>query len=224
MRRLNPLTLVATCGAFLLAGCAGDPFGRQPRVSSTAIGSVLGSPTTYAPSDVIGGRRVRAKRVVGSGIRAVPDANVGTYIFRLESELRRETAGTGLDVYRLGNELLLRVPSSITFDVGSATVKAQSRATLTEVARTLNQYPATIIDVLGHTDASGSPQPNQRLSERRAQAIADYLVSRKVRKARIATRGYGETNPISDNFSEAGKAANRRVEIRVVPARQSDVS
>lgn len=222
MRQRNFVTL-AVCGAFLLTGCASDSFGTRP-VQSSAIGSVLGSPAdAYTSGEVIGGRESRARRIAASGMKPIPDATADAYMSRLDGELRRETAGTGVAVYRYGNEFLLRVPSSITFDVGSAAVKAQSRAMLSEVSRTLNAYPATMIDVLGHTDSTGNTQSNQRLSERRAQAVADFIVSRKVGKPRIATQGFGSTRPIASNESETGKSANRRIEIRVVPVLQDDV-
>jgi len=87
----------------------------------------------------------------------------------------------------------------------------------------LAQYPKTYIDVLGHTDSDGSDAYNQALSERRAQAVADYLVAHGVQSARIATRGYGKTQPIASNATEAGKAANRRVEIKIAPVTEGDV-
>jgi outer membrane protein OmpA-like peptidoglycan-associated protein len=136
---------------------------------------------------------------------------------RQEAELRRQTAGTGVDVIRQGDELLLRMPAGITFDFNSYAIKPQFQATLNEVAQTLESYPSTMIDVLGHTDSVGTDEYNQRLSEQRAQAVASYLTARGVHPARVATRGFGETMPIADNATEAGRAANRRVEIKVVP-------
>jgi outer membrane protein OmpA-like peptidoglycan-associated protein len=136
---------------------------------------------------------------------------------RQEAELRRQTAGTGVDVIRQGDELLLRMPSGITFAFNRFDVQPQFQSTLNQVAQTLNAYPATMIDVLGHTDSVGSDEYNQRLSEQRAQAVASYLIARGVSQSRIAVGGYGETMPIADNGSEAGRAANRRVELKVVP-------
>ena len=85
-------------------------------------------------------------------------------------------------------------------------------------------YPKTYIDVLGHTDSDGTDAYNQALSERRASSVASYLVSRGVQSARIATRGYGETQPIASNATAEGKAANRRVEIKIAPVTQSDLN
>ena len=91
---------------------------------------------------------------------------------------------------------------------------------LDQVADVLSQYNQTYIDVYGHTDSMGSDAYNQSLSERRAQAVADYLASHGVVAARLGTRGYGETQPIASNDTEEGRAANRRVEIKVVPITQ----
>ena len=226
MRKLVFRALAAlTLGASVVAtsACTTDPYTGQQRVSKTAIGAVLGAGAGYLLGDVVGGRHDRAERIIGAGIGAVAGGAVGNYMDRQEAELRRQTAGTGVDVVRQGDELLLRMPSGITFDYDSYTVKPQFRSTLEEVAHTLNGYNQTYIDVLGHTDAIGSNEYNQRLSEQRAGAVRDYLVMQGVSPVRIAARGYGETFPIADNSTESGRAANRRVEIKIVPVRESDV-
>jgi len=86
------------------------------------------------------------------------------------------------------------------------------------VAQTLSQYPKTMIDVLGYTDSDGTESYNQALSERRAQSVASYLSTRGVASVRMATMGYGEMRPIASNETPEGKAQNRRVEIKIVPA------
>jgi len=132
--------------------------------------------------------------------------------------MRERTAGTGVDVVREGDELLLRMPSGITFDTDQAMIQPQFRPTLDQVAQTLAEYPKTMIDVVGHTDATGSEAYNQGLSERRAASVADYLGSHGVASVRMATIGYGKTRPIATNETAEGRAENRRVEIKIVPA------
>ena len=95
---------------------------------------------------------------------------------------------------------------------------------LGEVAATLVDYPNSLIDVYGHTDSTGSDAFNQALSERRAKAVADYLIARNVDRRRIMTQGFGETQPIADNGTEAGRAQNRRVEIKIIPITEEDVA
>ena len=140
-----------------------------------------------------------------------------------ERKLREETAGTGIDVIRDGDNQVLRMPSGITFAYDRAVVQPQFQPTLNDVASVLAQYPKTYIDVFGHTDSDGADAYNQTLSERRAASVADYLVTRGVQSARIATRGFGETQPVASNGTEQGKASNRRVEIKIAPVTEGDV-
>ena len=220
MRRIHALTAVALSGTLVATACTTNPYTGQREINKTAIGAVLGAGAGYLLGDVIGGRGDRTERIIGAGIGAIAGGAVGAYMDRQEAELRRQTAGTGVDVIRQGDELLLRMPAGITFAFDSYNVQPQFQSTLNEVAQTLNQYPSTMIDVLGHTDSVGTDAYNQQLSQQRAQAVANYLVARGVSSARIATRGYGESMPIATNETEAGRAANRRVEIKVVPVSQ----
>ena len=139
---------------------------------------------------------------------------------RQEQELRRQTAGTGVEVERQGDELVLTMPSGITFAFDRYDIQPQFRPTLDQIAQTLSAYPQTLIDVYGHTDSTGSDAYNQTLSENRAQSVADYLATRGVQRVRIATRGFGESQPVADNATEQGRSANRRVEMRIVPVEQ----
>ena len=138
----------------------------------------------------------------------------------MSRKLRQQTAGTGVNVTREGDNLVLDMPSEVTFGVDSASIDAGFRNTLDQVAATLTQYEKTYVDVMGHTDSTGSDAYNQTLSERRASAVADYLSIRGVQSVRLATRGYGESQPKASNLDPAGRSANRRVEIRLVPVTQ----
>ncbi|MFD1105944.1 OmpA family protein [Sphingobium olei] len=205
------------------AACTTDPNTGERRVSKAAIGGIGGALGGYLLGDLVGGRRDRTEKILGAGIGAVAGAGIGAYMDAQERKLREETAGTGVDVIRDGDNLLLRMPSGITFAYDKADVQPQFQPTLNDVASVLSQYPKTYIDVYGHTDSDGSDAYNQTLSERRAQSVADYLVGKGVQSARIATRGFGETQPIASNATEEGKAANRRVEIKIAPVTEGDV-
>ncbi|HXG98811.1 MAG TPA: OmpA family protein [Sphingomicrobium sp.] len=220
MRHFRTMTAVALAGALIATGCTTDPYTGQRTISKTALGTVGGLVGGYLAGDVIGGRRDRNAKVIGAGIGALAGAAVGNYMDRQEADLRRQTVGTGVDVIRSGNDLILRMPSAITFPVNSFAIEPQFRATLNEVASTLSKYDQTYVDVLGHTDATGSDALNQRLSVNRAQAVASYLSTRRIASARVGVRGYGESAPIASNDTETGRAANRRVEIKVVPVTQ----
>ena len=216
-------TITIAAGLAATAACTTNPYTGQREISRTAVGAVLGAGAGYLFGDVVGGRRDRAERIVGAGIGALAGGAIGHYMDRQEAELRRETAGTGVDIIRQGDELLLRMPAGITFDFNSYAIRPEFRSTLDEVARILASYPQTYVDVLGHTDSVGADDYNQRLSEQRAGAVATYLTAHGISPARIATRGYGETMPIASNETEAGRAQNRRVEIKIVPVRQDDL-
>jgi outer membrane protein OmpA-like peptidoglycan-associated protein len=203
--------------------CTTDPTTGQRSISKAAIGGIGGALGGYLLGDLVGGKRDRTEKILGAGIGAVAGAGIGAYMDAQERKLREETAGTGVDVIRDGDNLLLRMPSGITFGYDRADVQPQFQPTLNDVATVLAQYPKTYIDVLGHTDSDGADAYNQTLSERRARSVADYLIGRGVQSARIGTRGYGETQPIASNATEEGKAANRRVEIKISPVTEADV-
>ncbi len=225
MRTHNRIFGSAAIAALLAtAACTTDPETGDKRISRAAIGGVAGAVVGYFAGDLIGGRRDRTEKVVGAGVGALADAAVGVYMDRQERELRDKTAGTGVEVERQGNELLLTMPSGITFPINSYEVQPQFQDTLDQVAQTLGSYPSTLIDVYGHTDPSGGDSINVPLSRNRAQAVANYLASRGVAPARIATQGFGSSQPLAgnDNSTEAERSANRRVEIRIVPVEQDN--
>lgn len=199
-----------------LAGCQTAP--PPPPMVPPATLTPLGLNAPYLHGDVIGGQKSRAAKMAGAKIRALTPASAPAYMAGLEQELRRQTAGIGLDVLRVGQSLVIRIPAALTFDSGSANVDPRFDATLLEIARTVKTENRTFVDVFAHTDLSGTAAVNQSLSARRAQAVANYLASHGVSKARMASKGLGQTAPLySPEANEDQKAANRRVEIRLVP-------
>jgi outer membrane protein OmpA-like peptidoglycan-associated protein len=208
--------LVLACGFAAVAGCQTAP----PPMVVPASFRPLGTAAPYLLGDVIGGERARAVKMRAAKIRPLGPYEVGPYMADLDSELRRQTAGIGLDVLQVGGSIVIRIPAIFTFDAGSASVKATTDATLLEIARTVKTRNRTFVDVLAHTDTTGTAQGNKVLSERRAAAVATYLAGHGVSKARIASRGLGETAPLyNPDTTEEQKAANRRIEIRLVPYR-----
>jgi outer membrane protein OmpA-like peptidoglycan-associated protein len=224
MKIHSRLLAAAALGALVTtAGCTTDPETGERRISKAAIGGIGGALGGYLLGDLVGGRRDRTEKILGAGIGGLAGAGIGAYMDKQERDLRARTAGTDVQVIREGDNLVLNIPSGITFAYDSADVQPQFQRTLDQVASTLSSYNQTYIDVYGHTDATGSDVYNQGLSERRATAVADYLSGRGVQTARIGTRGYGKTQPIASNDTDAGRAANRRVEVKIVPITQNDV-
>ena len=205
-----------------LSACVTDPNTGQQKVSRTAIGAGGGALAGLLLGGLIGGG---TGRIIGAGIGGVAGAAIGYSYDKQIKQLREQTAGTGVDVSPVdgGKAILVNLPNGVTFDTDSTVIKPGFRDTLDKVAQSLVQFPDSLIDVYGHTDSTGSESYNQALSERRAQSVADYLSSHGVQAARIATRGFGETQPIASNDTEEGRAANRRVEIKLVPITQQDM-
>ena len=196
----------------LLGACGTAP---PPPLVRPAAFTPLGLNAPYLYSDVIGGHKARAARLKAAKIHPVSNP---AYMAALDSELRRQTAGMGLDVLRVGNGIVIRIPAELTFAAGSSAVRPEFDATLLEIARTVRTKNQTYVDVFAHTDTSGTPQVNQALSDKRAAAVATYLASHGVAKARIASKGLGESAPLyNPEADESQKAANRRVEIRLLP-------
>ena len=205
-----------------LSACVTDPNTGERHISRTAIGGVGGAGLGYLLGGLIGGKTAR---IVGAGIGGVAGGAIGYQLDQQIKELDEATAGSGVDVTETpdGTGILVNLPD-VTFAVDSTQISPSFRATLDEVAASLQKYPNSLVDVMGHTDSTGSESYNLDLSRRRAESVATYLTSRGVSRARLATIGYGEQYPRADNATEQGRALNRRVEIRITPISQEDVN
>lgn len=224
---ISRILLSGTAALALLgtSACVTDPNTGEKKISRTAIGTGLGGTLGYLLGGAIGGD---TGRIIGAGIGGSAGAVLGKQYDDQIKTLREQTAGSGVDVEEVGDQeaILVRLPDGVTFATGSAAINPGFRTTLDSVAETLINYPNSLIDVYGFTDTTGSPSTNQRLSEQRAQAVADYLTSRGVSRARMATQGFGEQYDYlriktGDNVNEP---LNRRVEIKIIPVSQDDVN
>lgn len=223
MRNTSKAAMAAALVAMAsTSACTTNAEGEQ-RVSRAAIGGVAGAVGGFFLGDLVGGRQDRTEKIVGAGIGALAGAGIGAYMDEQERKLRRQTEGTDIDVIRDGDQLLLNMPSGVTFATNSFSIQPQFQRTLDQVASTLAEYDQTYIDVLGHTDSTGNDSINEPLSRNRAQSVASYLASRGVLQARIGTQGFSDDRPIADNDTIEGRQANRRVEIKIVPVTEDDV-
>lgn len=212
---LKPAILAITALAFA-AGCT------QQQLEDNRVGlGALGGAVVGAGVGTLFGGNDRRNALIGAGVGALGGAAVGDYLNRQQAELEQDLSGTGATVTNTGQELLVTLPENVTFAVDSSTVQPQFMDSLTNVAATLRRYPSSFVDVIGHTDSTGSAEYNQRLSERRAQAVADVLLARGVKSERVVAYGYGLTKPIATNATPEGRAANRRVEIKITPLTES---
>lgn len=218
-------TATALVAAMMLSGCATytgqtqDPNDPNRTRNNALIGAGIGAVAGLLSGGDATERRQRA--LVGAGVGGLAGGAVGAYQDRQEAELRRQTAGTGIDVSREGDIIKLNLPDGVTFDFGKSNLKPQFYPALNNVAETLKQYDQTIVEVSGHTDAIGSDEANQRLSEQRAASVANYLTGQGLMRERFEVVGMGENYPVASNETDSGRAQNRRVEIRVLPLRAS---
>jgi outer membrane protein OmpA-like peptidoglycan-associated protein len=212
---------IALIGATLLAGCTTDPYTGEQKMSNTAGGAAIGAAVGALGGLMVGGssRAQRNAVLIGAGIGALGGGAIGNYMDRQESELRAQLQGTGVSVTRNGDQIILNMPSSITFDTDQDQVKSQFYPTLNSVAIVLRKFNQTLVDVLGHTDSTGSASHNQDLSQRRAGSVASYLGSQGIDPRRFAIIGYGASQPVATNATPDGRAQNRRVEIQISPLR-----
>jgi outer membrane protein OmpA-like peptidoglycan-associated protein len=215
--KISSKLTTAVAGMALLAACTTDPVTGERQISKAAIGVAAGAALGTGAGALVGGKRNRTEMIVGAGIGALAGGAIGAYMDKQERDLRAKTAGTGVDVVRKGDEILLNIPSGVTFATNSYAIQPQFQTTLNDVASTLASYNQTYIDVYGHTDSTGNDSINLPLSQNRAQAVSNYLSSRGVASARIGTRGFGASQPIASNATVEGRQQNRRVEIKIVP-------
>jgi outer membrane protein OmpA-like peptidoglycan-associated protein len=212
----KPVALMV-CAAMTLSACATDPYTGERKASNTATGAGIGAIVGAIGGAIVGGGNKRKSILIGAGIGALAGGGVGFYMDRQEAKLREQLQNTGVQVVRDGDNIILNMPGNITFGTDSAAVNPDFADVLTSVGLVLKEYDKTYVDVLGHTDSSGSESYNQALSERRAQSVATILMNEGIIGERIIVRGLGETYPIADNSTEQGKSMNRRVEIALSP-------
>jgi outer membrane protein OmpA-like peptidoglycan-associated protein len=208
--------VVAVIGVGAIAGCQSGTLQDNQR---TAIGAGVGAAAGAALGAIVADDE-REGALIGAGIGLLAGGAVGQYLDQQQRDLEASLAGTGAEVERQGDALLVTLPSQVTFSFDSANIQPQFYPALNNVAATLQQYPSSYVDIIGHTDAVGDAGYNQQLSEARAGAVSQYLISRGVNPARVRAYGVGETQPVASNDSEAGRQANRRVEILITPATQ----
>ncbi|TCM82567.1 OmpA family protein [Rhodovulum steppense] len=218
MRAKTPL-LVAAAGALALAACTptttdtGDP--RQRTKEGALIGAGLGAVTGMIVTD--GGKRDARDALVGAAVGAAAGAAIGSGLDRQAADLRRDMGNDRINVVNTGSQLVVTMPQDILFAIDSATVRPDLREDLRALARNLNQYPNSTVDIIGHTDNTGSASYNQDLSSRRAGSVAAVLTGAGVDPRRIRAYGRGEEQPVASNLTPEGRAQNRRVEIVIRP-------
>lgn len=219
---LKKIIAVAVVASMLSACTTTNPYTGEQQMSKTSGGALLGA-TVGALGGLAVGHDANSRRnaaLIGAGIGALGGGLIGNYMDQQEAQLRAELQGTGVSVTRAGDRIILNMPSNITFATDQDEVRPEFYRTLDSVVIVLNKFNKTMIDINGHTDSTGGAAYNQALSERRAMSVAGYLGSQGVDQRRVSSMGFGMSQPIAPNNTEAGRAQNRRVEIQIAPIRQ----
>lgn len=210
--------LLLSGASLLLASACTDPNatgGTNPNQNAqqgAIAGGLIGAGLGAVIND---GNRGRGA-LVGGILGAAGGAVIGNALDRQAAELRQQL-GNEVQIVNTGDRLILTMPQDILFDVSSFTVSPALRGDLFSVAQSLQRYPDTTVQVVGHTDSTGSASYNQTLSERRANAVADLLIEGGTSPSRIRAIGRGEDQPVASNLTPEGRTQNRRVEIVILP-------
>ncbi|WGM29895.1 OmpA family protein [Brevundimonas sp. NIBR11] len=220
--RIN--VLVTGLGVAAMLGTAActtmDPYSSTPQRNNTGTGAIygaLGGAVLGYLTNTSDGEQGRRNALIGAGVGALGGAAVGNYMDRQQRALEAELSGSGVGVARQGDNLVLRMPSDVTFATNQSNIEPRFDAVLSDVAAVLQEYDRSLVDIVGHTDSSGGDAINQPLSERRALAVADALINRGVLRDRLFVAGQSSRVPVASNATPEGRAQNRRVEILIRP-------
>ncbi|HYV50571.1 MAG TPA: OmpA family protein [Dongiaceae bacterium] len=185
-------------------------------MNKTEKGAVIGGAAGAGVGAVIGhaAGNTAVGAIIGAAVGGAAGAYIGHYMDKQAEEMRRDLAGAKIE--RVGEGIKITFASGILFEVDHYNLQPDAETNLANLSRILNKYEDTNILIEGHTDSDGSVDYNQTLSERRASSVAHFLAEKSVQSGRMNTVGYGETQPIADNSTRSGKAANRRVEVAIM--------
>lgn len=214
-RFLRPVAVAATLTLFVLfgTGCAD--------MSNTMKGTGIGAAAGAALGGIIGKATGKTTTgvLVGGAVGATAGAIIGRQMDKQAEEL--EASLEGANVERVGDGIKVTFDSAILFAINSSDLSTASKADLQKLAASLNEYGNTNVLIVGHTDNTGDESYNQALSERRAQSAALALADAGVSTERLEIVGYGETQPVADNGTVAGRQANRRVEVAIYASEET---
>lgn len=209
----RPMLAFSATALLLATACAEVNDGRQNTREGLAGGAALG-----AVAGAIIGKDSKEGAIVGAAVGALAGAAYGEYLDKQEAALRNQL-GSNVQIINTGDRLIVIMPQDILFATDSATLRPDLTSDLVAVARSLNQFPRSTVQVVGHTDNTGAAAYNQQLSARRANSVAGILINNGVSSGRVQAFGRGEDQPRSSNLTADGRQQNRRVEIVILPTR-----
>jgi outer membrane protein OmpA-like peptidoglycan-associated protein len=217
MNKLSNLVAVGAA-ALLMAGCTTNPYTGEQQAGKAGIYGGIGAVSGAVIGAATSSKKDRAKgALIGAAVGGAAGGGYGYYVDTQEAKLRQTLQGTGVQVQRNGDELTLIMPGNITFATNSADISSSFYPTLNSLVQVFKEFDKNGVDIVGHTDSTGSLQLNQDLSNRRARSVAAYLEGNGVAGSRISSYGAGPSQPVASNDTPQGRAQNRRVEIKLRP-------
>ncbi|MEM6648545.1 MAG: OmpA family protein [Bacteroidota bacterium] len=209
MKRTSFFVMPLVALALLISATGCSSLGKTEKGAGigAAAGGVIGG--------IIGNRSDNTAKgaIIGAAVGGAAGAIIGAQMDKQAEELEDELEGA--EVERVGEGIQITFDSAILFATNSSTVSSASQQNLMSLANSLQTYPNTEVLITGHTDATGTDAYNQTLSEERAGSVAAILMQNSVQGTRVKTMGLGETQPIADNGTAAGRQQNRRVEVAI---------
>ncbi|KAA2313356.1 OmpA family protein [Pseudooceanicola sediminis] len=196
----------------LLSACANPNDGYQNTRTGAGTGALLGAALGAVVSEDKG-----KGAAIGAVAGGLAGGAYGSMLDKQEAELRNQL-GNNVQIVNTGDRLVVTMPQDILFATDSASLRPDLTSDLRTVAQSLNQYPNTTVQVIGHTDNTGTAAYNQDLSQRRAASVASTLINYGVSGARVQAYGRGEDQPRASNLSPEGRQQNRRVDIVILPS------
>ncbi|CDM39497.1 MULTISPECIES: OmpA family protein [Pseudomonadaceae] len=210
--------IAATALMAMLAGCTTNPYTGESQAGKAGIYGGIGAATGAVIGAATSSKKDRTKgALIGAAVGGAAGGGYGYYVDTQEAKLRQTLQGTGVQVQRNGDDLKLIMPGNITFASNSADISSSFYPTLNSLVLVFKEFNKNGVNIVGHTDSTGSQELNQSLSQRRAQSVANYLTANGVPGQRISAYGAGPSQPIASNATDAGRAQNRRVEINLRP-------
>jgi outer membrane protein OmpA-like peptidoglycan-associated protein len=185
------------------------------KASNTTKGGAIGAGVGGVIGGVIGHQsdNTAVGAIIGAAVGGTAGALIGRHMDKQAEELKNDLKGATVE--RVGEGIIITFDSGLLFDLDSYQLKEATKSNLDQLAGTLNKYEDTDILIEGHTDSSGEDEYNQKLSEKRAGEVENYLATQQVKGSRITTTGYGEEQPLTSNETQAGRSSNRRVEVAI---------
>jgi outer membrane protein OmpA-like peptidoglycan-associated protein len=205
------VVLLLTSLAYILAGCNTTNTTKGGAIGAGVGGAIGGALGHRSDNTVVGA-------IIGATVGGAAGAIIGRQMDKQAEELQRDLEGANVE--RVGEGILITFESGLVFDTESYALKEETKTNLKELSETLKKYDDTNVLIEGHTDDRGEDSYNQKLSENRADAVEEYLITQGIKNSRVTTKGYGEGQPLDDNATDLGRQKNRRVEVAIYANKQ----